>query len=203
MTAKINLLPDIRQAKVRARQQRRLAAGIGTMVCTLSIGAVVVLALVMAAQKLRLAALQNSINASQNQLQSESNLKDMLTVQQHLAALPGLYDQRAYITRFLDTLVSVSPTQFAVSSLEIDAQNNLKFTGQAQNYNLVTKFTQALEASNLTLGPAASPSNPPHFTNVNISSVSLDSDNKVAFSLSATMAPQVTNGATGVNNGVR
>ncbi|HSH31161.1 MAG TPA: PilN domain-containing protein [Candidatus Saccharimonadales bacterium] len=202
MTAKINLLPDIRQAKVRSQQQRRLAAGIGTLVCALAIGAVVVLALVLGAQKLRLGVLQNSINASQEQLAAVTDLKEMLTVQQHLAALPGLYNQRAYLTRFFDTLQAVSPTQFAVSSVEVDSQNNLEFNGSAQSYNLVSKFAQALEASNLTLGPGATLTNQPYFTNIAITSVSLDSENKVGFSLTATMAPAVIS-RQGGTSGVR
>lgn len=195
MAVRVNLLPDLRQAKLRARHHRQLAAGLATLVCAASIGVVVMLFAYVQVQGLRIHQLQGSINEKQATFLATPELEKMLTTQAHLAALPQLYDQRVLMTRFFNILGTISPRDLALQSLSIDETNTLKITGQARSYALATKLAKALEASNVTIGQDAKPDNQPHFLNVALADVTSDTTNgKVNFSLSAGLSPEATHG---------
>jgi Tfp pilus assembly protein PilN len=195
MTPQINLLPEVRQAKLKAKRHRRLAAGLATAVIGFSLITVVVLALVSQAQKLRISQLSREIETRQNEIKTTPNLEKMLTTQQHLSSLPGLYSQRVFMTKFYNLLSGVSPRDLAFESLEIDAQNVMSVKGRARNYNIASKFAKALEASNLTLGDKANPNNSAHFSEVTLGTVSAEDDGKVVFELKAKIATEVTSDA--------
>jgi len=191
-TARINLLPDIRQAKARAKQRRQTAAAVATILTSLSLGIVVVLFLVVQGQRLRIAQLSSQISSRQAQIDSDPDLKKIVTVQEHLKSIPALYAQRVYMTKFFAVLTATDPKDLAITQLAIDPTGVIQIQGTAKSYYSVSKFAEALEEYNVSLGPNASSGNQPFFTNVQIGQTS--SDQNVSFTLSATMSPEVTSG---------
>ncbi len=186
MAAAINLLPDIRLAKLRARRNRHLAVGVATIVCVISASVVLLLLLLIGAQNIRLAQINNNIKNKQAELDQITNLADIVTLQQHLDSLPGLYNSRIHLSRFFKVLVAVSPKELTVSKLELDSLNTLKVSGQSRNFATVNKLVKALEAS--------TQDGRPNFDNIVLESLTNESVNKAAFTLTATMAPEVTYG---------
>ena len=194
MAITINLLPDLHQAKLKAKRYRQLAVGSSIVVCSASLGIVLVLFIAVQAQNVQMDRLKNSIQEKEAIWVGTPNLQKILTTQQNLVFLPQLYKERAYMTKFLNLLGSVSPKDIALQSLDLDSANTLKVIGRSRNYAAATKFAKALEASNVTLGPGAGRDNLPNFSNINLGALATATDGKVDFTLSASLSPGVIRG---------
>lgn len=193
MNVLVNLLPDTRQAKLRERRRRQLFAGVAVVTWIICGGVIGLLVLYSTSQKLIIASLSNDIRVKKQQLQDVAGLTDALTAQQHLASLPRLYSQRAYLTKFFAAYSEVNPAEVLLSSLAIDASNQLTVNGTAKSYAAAAKLARALEAANVTVGKNAAAGNQPYFTNVEIQSANRSND-QVSFTLNAMLATGVTSG---------
>lgn len=203
MSILVNMLPDVRQAKLREHRRRQLASGIAVMIWVVCGITVVLLLVIMAGQNVAINLVSKDIQSKTDELKQVTGLIDALTAEQHLAALPGLYGQRVYMTKFLDAYQQADPSAISIGSLQVDPTNTLSVTGKAKSYADVAKLDRALEASNVRVGTSAALTNSPYFNNVSITSVSRTQDT-VAFTIKATLSGGVTqaNGSsTGKSNG--
>lgn len=196
MSIMINLLPDLRQAKLKDRRRKQLASGISVLVWSICGGVVVLLSIYVAGQKVAINVLSNNIKDKENKLQSISGLPDALTAQEHLASLSSLYGKRVYMTKFFAAYAQADPTNAVLNSLSVDQSNVLTVSGEAKTYADVAKLDRALAASNVSVGQDAKPSNEPYFSNVNITSVNADAKG-VSYTISAQMAAGVTETTNG------
>ncbi len=187
MAVLINLLPDVRIAKEKAAHQRQMAISISTLVTAGSVGLIVLLLLINGALSFRISQLTNDIKADQSKLEATQGLKDAFTAQQHLAALPALYDQRVKATKLLTVLAADSPSQFSLSSMSTDEAGAIKISGTARSYATIQKFATAVEKSNHTAATAGN-----DFTNVVLTSASSGTGGAVGFTLTASVNPEVT-----------
>lgn len=193
MSILINLLPDVRQAKLRNKHHRQLATGLSVTLWSVCGVVLVLLTLYVTGQAVVIKALSNNISTMEGQLQAIPGLTTALTGEQHLASLSTLYSERVYLSKFFSAYTAADPASVNLSSLSIDAQNNLTVNGTADSYASVAKLARALENSNLTLGSGAAPSNTPYFTDVNITTVG-SSSGGIGFSLSAVLGSGVVSG---------
>lgn len=187
MSVLLNLLPDLRQAKLRDKRRRQLASGVSVAIWSVCGGVILLMSIYWAGQKAVIAGYSKSITEKVKELQDIPNITEALTAQQHLSALPGLYNKRVYISKFLDTYAAANPTGLALSSLTLDASNALRISGTAGSYASVAKLARALDQSNLTIGPDALVTNQPYFTNIVISGASSESTGGVSFSIDLTV----------------
>jgi Tfp pilus assembly protein PilN len=192
--AKLNLAPEVYQSGQRAKHRKQVATSIGIGVGVTAIGLVIACLVILGGQAAYIATLNRQIKDKQSQVSSFADLPKAVTLAQHLDSLNNMADQKVRITRFFDVLQTVVPQGLAVSALSINDANVLEVNATARSYSLATKFAKALEASNLEVGPNAAPSNPPYFTDVNLSAVSRNGGNGVDFKLTTQMAPEVTHG---------
>ncbi len=193
MNVLINLLPDTRQTKQRDRRRRQFMTGVAVVIWVVCGSVLVLLTLYTASQKLLISSVTKDINQKQTELESMDGLTDALTAQQHLASLPGLYNQRAYFTKFFAAYTEANPADVALTSMTIDAGNGLIVNGNAKSYAAAAKLAKALEAVHVTVGQEAKQSNEPYFADVAIRTASR-STNAISFTLNATLASGVTNG---------
>lgn len=193
MSAMINLLPDIRQAKLREKRRRQMMSG--AAVATWVVCGVIILGLSLAtaAEKVLISNATKDAEKKANALSKQEGIIEALTAQQHLASLPELYSQRVYMTKFFTALSESDPSDITLSSLNIDGLNQLTVTGGARAYASVAKLARALAVTNVKVGTGSAPSNPPYFTNVNITEVSKATSQGVSFTIQATMQPGATN----------
>jgi Tfp pilus assembly protein PilN len=194
MAVLINLLPDLRQEKLRNKQLSRLAkliAGGIVGVCLALVGSMYLITL---GQNVKSAQLSSQITQKRDKINSVADLQKILTVQQHLESLDALYKQKTYVSKFYQLLSSLEPKEVSIRSLNLDQQRSLTLNASARNYLSVAKFMKALEASNLSLGFGAKPTNAPYFSGIKVNAVTADSANQVSFSLTATISPEVTSG---------
>ena len=194
MSVAINLLPDTRQAKLRERSRRRLITVVAVSVWAVSVAVVLVLFLASQGQKVIINDLTSKISSKEQTLQSTPGLIDALSAQQHLLAVPLLFGQRVYFTKFFAAYVASNPSQITLNSLNVDSGNVLSVSGTAPSYQAVSKLAEAMTAQHVTLGAGASASSQPYFTNVTISSASQQSGGSTSFTLRANLASEVING---------
>jgi hypothetical protein len=191
MSISINLLPDLRQAKLRVRRRRQMALGISVLVWAICGGSVVVLFLYNAGQKGLIALHDRSIADNKAKLESVEGLTDALTAQQHLAALPALYSERVLYTKFFEAYTQGDPLDITLDTLMVDEQNTLQVNGTGKTFAAVAKLARALETLNVTLGDNAAPANTPYFSSVEIASTENTPGKGVVFTLSAIVASEV------------
>lgn len=197
MSFLVNLLPDIRQAKIRAKKRRQLAIGIAVSTWVVCGGVVVLLLVYMTGQKVVIANYTKSIADNKVELEKIPGIGDAYTAEQHLAALPGLYAKRVYLTKFFDIYTQVDPTEVTVGSMNIDVRNQLVVSGSAKTYAAVAKLARALEAANTKVvkNPPTT-SSAPYFSNITIANTNtIDAAHGVSFTISATLDSGVLSGS--------
>ena len=192
MTMLINLLPDLRQAKLRERRRRQLATGVGVTVWVVCGAIVALLSVYAGGQKVIISTKTKSIADKEQSLQSVTGLVEAMTANQHLASLPGLYDKRVYLSKFFQAYMEADPTTIAVTSLGVDVTGGLTVLGTAPTFADVSKLARALAASNVKVGTGAAEANAPYFSNVNIGSLDNGDRTGVSFTLTANLQPGVT-----------
>jgi hypothetical protein len=195
MSILVNLLPDLRQAKLRERRRRQLVSGVAVTVWVICGGVVILMALYVAGQKVIIANYTSSINSEKKQLQAVPNLLDAYTAEQHLASLPGLYSQRVFMTKFFDAYSQSDPTVTNLESLTIDSSNTLTVQGVGPTYASVAKLARALAAMNVSIGTSAQADNTPYFSNVQITTVTNAQGKGVTYGISATIGSGATGGS--------
>lgn len=193
MSTKINLLPDVRLTKLRDQSHRRLAVSGMTAAIIVTAALLVIGFLVVQGQNITISSLTNGIKSRQNKVAAYPNVKTILSLQARLAALPELYSQRAVMTKVYGILSSIEPSDVAFTSVSLDATNLLTIQATGHTYLAAARITDALKQSNLTIGAGASPSNQAHFSNVQLSAVSLG-DGVTTFSITASVSQGATHG---------
>ncbi len=190
MSTKINLLPDIRLAKLRDQQHRRLAVSgmVGSVIVAAAL--LVIGFLIVQGQYLTIHSLTGSIQSKENQVASYPNVKAMLSTQQRLAALPALYSQRQVMTNLYGILSGVEPNDAAFTAVTLDSSNLLTISASGRSYLAAARIAKALEQSNTA---AAGSAGAPRFSNVQLSSVTLSSG-LTSFTITATVNQGVLNG---------
>ena len=202
---RLNLLPEARLAKLRAQRQRQLSATIATVICSVCAGLVVIAFAVTLAQSKHIGDLKKQITSAENDLYSHKDLNDIITLQQHLKALPDLYKQRAYMTRFFTIVQAVSPNEISINTVTYDnVSNTLTVSGHGKSFASVDKLVKVIEGGN----PAAlAPDGSTYFSNVSIDGVS-SSGKQTSFNITMTVSSEATanpavtpSPAPGANNG--
>ncbi|HVQ43644.1 MAG TPA: PilN domain-containing protein [Candidatus Saccharimonadia bacterium] len=195
MSTLINLLPDLRQAKLRERRRRQLVSGVSVTIWIVCGAVVALMSIIAAGQKVSISNHTKAITQGKTDLENVAGLLDALTAEEHLKALPALYDQRVYLTKFFKAYSEASPVSTTISSLSADNQNVLTVRGVAPTYAEVAKLARALIGSNVTVGSSALASNSPYFSDVTIQSVDSGDKTGVNFTIKATMGSGVTSGS--------
>ena len=192
MSIKINLLPDVKLAKIKEHQRRKTAISIAVGSVIVSAGIMVAGFLVVQGQNLRINQLKTSINDKKTQETNYPNIKAMVSLQSRLQALPDLLSKRVYMTKLASVLSSVEPTDVDFTSLSL-ANGQLNIGAEGKSYLAAAKVAKAIEGANVTVGSGANASNTPYFTNVQLSAVSLNGAT-TTYSITANVNPGATSG---------
>lgn len=190
---RLNLAPEVYQAAQRSKHRRALAISAAVTISLIAIGIVVVELITLGGQAVLINSLNSQIKEKQGKISAIADLPAAVTAQQNLTTLAALQSQKVYISRFFEELQKLAPQGISVSSVSITPDNQIQVSASAKSYSLVTKFTKALEASNVTVGTGAAATQQPYFSDVVLSGVS-NNNGSVDFQLTAQMSPEVTGG---------
>jgi len=193
VSAKINLLPDVRQAKLQDKQRRQLAISVAIGTVLVAAVLLVIGFLVIQGQNVQVSKLSSKITTNKQKVASYPNVKAMLALQAKVAALPALYQQRAIITKLLNTISAVEPPDADFTNLSLTNDSQLVVTAEGKSFMTASRLADALKAANTVTGPGAKASNQPYFTNVQLSAVTLGAG-KTGYSVTASVNPGAISG---------
>jgi len=144
-----NLLPDVKQEYVKARRTKRMVTLISLAVSAISLFILVLsFVTVDVVQKVTIRNLDKDITSSSNELKSIKNLNKILTVQNQLNSLPGLYDKDPVTSRLFGYLSQITPNGVTISSLSLDyAAGTFQLSGAAPNLEAVNGFADTLKST--------------------------------------------------------
>jgi Tfp pilus assembly protein PilN len=147
-----NLLPDVKIAFIKAQRQKRLIVSISIIAGIAAIAIFILLfTFVNLAQKKNMNDLTKDIKTQNQELTQTEDLNKILSVQNQLKALDQLHGDKIVASRLFSYLQQVTPTQAAISELEIDFEaNTMSITGTATSVAAINAYTDSLKFTNYT-----------------------------------------------------
>ena len=147
MRVQLNLLPDVKQRYINAQRNRKTVTAIAFLASAATVAILVImLSIVYGVNKLQLSSANNSIKNYEQQLNKIPNLNKVLTVQNQLASIAGLHQNKPVSSRLFDYLTQVTPTQVNMGRLQIDfAANTMEISGTADSQKTVNIFIDTLK----------------------------------------------------------
>jgi len=154
-----NLLPDVKLEYLRAERTRKLVVSIASLVTVAAIALLLLLVSVTVLQRKHLSDLDKDIKNESSQIEGQTDLSKILTVQNQLGALTNLHNSKPSVTRLADFLGQITPTQAAINNLSVDfGQHTLTITGTADTLATVNQYVDTLKFTTFTAGGSDSKS---------------------------------------------
>lgn len=142
-----NLLPDVKLEFIRARRMKRTVIMVSATIAASSLVLLVLLFLAVSVfQKKHLNDLSRDITTVSQKLQNTEDLNKVLTVQNQLNSLSGLYDQAPVTSRLFGYLQQITPNAAGISDLNLDFTTNiLTIKGTSDSLETVNKFVDTVK----------------------------------------------------------
>lgn len=142
-----NLLPSVKLEYVKARRNKRLTILAAALAGTASLAVLVLLFVsIQIIQKKYSSDLTKDIKKESSKLQGVTELNKILTIQNQLASLTTLHDQKPVTTRLYTYIKQLTPAHVSIATLNIDFEKQtVDITGAADNISLVNKFVDTLK----------------------------------------------------------
>lgn len=122
----INLIPDIKQELLRARRVRSIVISGAIVVCLVSVGSVILLAIYLfGVQALRSTLADRAIESNSSKIEKIPDLANMLTIQNQLEKITDLHLSSNMSSRLFQILVAVNPAasnEIKYSSVNFDSE---------------------------------------------------------------------------------
>lgn len=154
----INLVPDVKQELIKAQNARNSVISLAIIISIVAAGVVTLLAVwVFAVQGIRLNVNTGSIEDKYKELQANSDLPKILTIQNQLTKLGELNAAKSMDSRIFNVLAAIippEPNRVQISDLSIDqAESSITIQGQAVNsYQALEIFKKTVEGMRFTYG---------------------------------------------------
>lgn len=176
MTVQFNLIPDIKSQYLKAKQLERLTIGGATVAAVICI---IILALLFFLvdfkQKHDINNLTSNISTSSAKLRSITGLDKIITIQNQLETLPGLYQNDPKISRLFGYITQLTPPNVTIGDLSVDlTANTMDIKGSAPALSDVNAFTDALKRATYD-DKTAGTTGAPAFSSVVLTSFGRDS----------------------------
>jgi hypothetical protein len=142
-----NLLPNVKLEYVKARRNKRMTMLIATLAAGTSLAIMVVLFIgVQVFQRKFSSDLSKDIKSESQKLENITDLTKVLTIQNQLASLPNLHDQKPVATRLLEYIKQLTPAKVSIAEMDVDFDTQtVGFTGSADAISTVNKFVDTLK----------------------------------------------------------
>ena len=105
----INLVPDIKQAMLRAQRMRNITISLSIVIGIVAGAVVFALALVLGTQAVAETWTSNQINSEFSKLKDTKDINNALTIQNQLKAIDGINNARTIDSRLLDVIAAINP----------------------------------------------------------------------------------------------
>jgi len=145
----INLLPDLKKEHLKAVRQKKVIISSAVITSGVFLGIVVLLAVtVFAVQKKHISDLTNDINKHITTLQEVEDLDKVLTIQNQLSALPGLYDQKPNANNLFQYLSVITPSDVRLTSTQISfdpSSGSMEISGNTAEFKDANRFVDIVK----------------------------------------------------------
>lgn len=164
-----NLLPDIKLDYLKAERIRRLVFAVAFIITAASIVLAAGLFTITAFQRSQISSLNADIKKQGGYLSGQTNLNDILTIQNQIQTLSSLHQQEPAVQNLATYLNQIIPTSASLSSLTIDFNaDTINMSGSADSLITVNQLVDSLKFATYNVGGAKG--NNQAFTNVVLSS---------------------------------
>ncbi|HSX28528.1 MAG TPA: PilN domain-containing protein [Candidatus Saccharimonadales bacterium] len=175
----LNLLPDVKKEYLKSQRMKRNIITLSILASIVAGALVLLLALyVHGAQRLARNQLQNDINKSSTELSGLSDINKILTVQDALATLPSLHQQKYINSHLFDYLKVLVPNDVSLTKVDLahTAGNTIKINGFSTDYKSLNVFVDTFKNAQLAYGSADHRTTISPFKDVTINSAGKSSD---------------------------
>ncbi len=147
---RLNLLPDIKREYLKSRRTQAKVISMAVLLCVVAVGAVVVLALwVYVAQWAHMNILTDSINKKVTTLSQIKDVDKYVTMQNQLANLSSLHEEKndySRLLKFLPILNPKAPNNVRLHSVETsDDTQSIVFKGESDDYSGLATFRDIMQ----------------------------------------------------------
>ena len=133
----VNLIPDVKQEFIRAQRTRNAVISFSILAMIIAAGLVVLLAVVLGAQRVSELVADNTIKSEYNKLKNVENINSLITIQNQLQNVTELNDQKIVGSRLFDVLTAINPqapNDIRMSTVTLSpSDNQLAIEGVASN----------------------------------------------------------------------
>lgn len=142
-----NLLPDVKVAYLKAKRSKRLLLTIAISASAACLGLTTLLFIgVQVGQKQHINDLTKDIKAEVSKIQSVEDLDKILTIQNQLATLPQLHENKPLLSRLFTYIGQTTPSSVTISKLDIDmAVSTMTVSGSADSISTVNTYADTLK----------------------------------------------------------
>jgi len=172
----LNLLPDVKIEYLKARRMKHTVYVGSLLAVGISAGILVILFSLVTIQKKNISDLTKDIKKEQKVLEATPDLAKILTIQNQLKTLPGLYAQRPVTSRLFTYIQQTTPTSIKLTSVKVDyATSTMTIQGTADNLEQVNLFVDTLKFTKYTVDGQTTETNA--FSEVTLSEFSRNTTN--------------------------
>lgn len=151
----VNLVPDVKRELLKAQRIRNIVIFSSVVVAIAAVVITIILAVtVYMAQALISSNADKTIDSEFGKLQSSANVNEILTIQDQLAKLEALSNDKTQFSRIfgiLDVILPTGDNQVSISELKFDQETNtVSFDGQAEaGYIALEALQKTIESTTI------------------------------------------------------
>lgn len=144
-----NLLPDVKLEFIKTQRAQRTIMMVTILISGALLTVLILLFLgVNILQKGHLNDLSRDIDKSSQRLEKTDDLDKILTIQNQLASLSGLHDQKPVAKRVFEYLSNVTPNDITIARANLNfGEFTIELTGTATDLGLVNTYVDTLKFS--------------------------------------------------------
>ncbi len=147
-----NMLPDIKVQYIKAKKAKRVVITVSILSVVVSAALLVIMISATLFQKQHISDLNKDIKKYSSDLEGTEDLAKILTIQNQLNSLPGLYAQRPVLSRLFGYVQSVTPKDVSFTNLNVNfADSTIKVRGTAPTLEAVNRFVDTLKFTTYTV----------------------------------------------------
>ncbi len=177
----INLVPDIKQAMLRAQRMRNVTISLSILAGLIAGGTVVLMGAILGTQAVAESITAKRIDDEFKTLRDTKDINNALTIQNQLDKIGSLNSSRTVNSRLLDVLAAINPAapnDVKLSKVTLDpSQSRLTLEGSAEaGYSAAEAFRKTILNATVTGTQNQSPFNEPLTGEVELQNTSYGQD---------------------------
>lgn len=186
----LNLLPDVKQELVKASRIQRIIIVVSLLASAAAIALVITLFSLSQIQKKHINDLNKDIASKTAQIQKDSQLKKILTVQNQLNSLTALHSSKPAASRLFNYLIQTTPSDVSITNFSVDfSARKVTVTGTAPALSSVNKYVDTLKFTQYTVGN--SKNNTKAFSGVVLTSYTVGTQGGVTYTVNFQYDPVI------------